>query len=152
MDGSKASEKSWFARVVQRWSRWWRGNRLDPPLRALNLTPPCSECGNPTGLVRLFEYPNGWRLGLWGVADVGGGGADPVSDERARAICEALTPPYAAAKIQAAGFYDDFGYCMDCGKFYCSTHWQVSSTGLGTCPAGHFKSLDPHWHPDWDDL
>lgn len=113
---------------------------------------PCSECGNPTGLVRLFEYPNGWRLGFWGVADVGGGGADPVSDERARAICEALTPPYAAAKIQAAGFYDDFGYCMDCGKFYCSTHWQVSSTGLGTCPAGHFKSLDPHWHPDWDDL
>ncbi len=72
--------------------------------------------------------------------------------ERALAILAALTLPYEAAKIRAADFYDDFGFCIDCAKFYCSTHWQVSTTGGGRCPAGHFKSLDPHWHPDWDEL
>ena len=151
MDGSKASERSWLTRIARRLSRGWGGRRPEPPLRVLDLAPPCSECGTSAGTVRLFEYPDGWRLGFWGVADVGGG-ADPVSDEKARAIREALTSPYDPAKIQAAGFYDDFGFCLDCGKFYCSAHWQVSSTGGGKCPAGHFKSLDPHWHPDWDDL
>lgn len=152
MAGNETSQESLLAGIARRWSSWRRGRRPEPPLRVLNLAAPCSECGAPAGTVRLFEYPSGWRLGFWGVADVGGGAADPVSEEKAQAIREALTPPYDPEKIRAAGFYDDFGFCADCEKFYCSTHWQVSTSGLGTCPAGHSKSLDPHWHPDWDDL
>jgi len=100
----------------------------------------------------LSEHADGWYLRFMGVAGAGNGRGDRISGERAQAIRAALSPPYDTARIQAAGFYDDFGYCTSCGKFYCSTHWQVSTTGAGSCPAGHFKSLDPHWHPDWDDL
>lgn len=98
-----------------------------------------------------MDHPGGWRLGFQGVAGVGGGAADPMSGDEARAMREALTPPYDAAKIRNAGFYDDFGFCLDCEAFYCSAHWQVSTTGGGTCPNGHFKSLDPHWRPDGSD-
>jgi hypothetical protein len=102
--------------------------------------------------VKLFELSGGWRLTFCGVDGSNNGGGDPVSFEKAQAILGALTPPYETAKIQAAGFYDDFGFCVPCAAFYCGTHWQVSPSGCGTCPAGHSKSLDPHWHPDWDDL
>ena len=43
------------------------------------------------------------------------------------------------------GFYDDAGFCQDCNAPYCYRHWHVSETGYGHCPAGHGKSLDPHW-------
>lgn len=102
-------------------------------------------------MVELTERSGGWSLRYEG-AGGGNGKGDPISAERAQAILDALRSPYELARIQAAGFYDDFGYCTLCEKFYCPTHWQVSSTGGGTCPAGHFKSLDPHWHPDWDEL
>ena len=102
-------------------------------------------------MIELSERSGGWHLKYEG-ASGGNGSGDPVSAERAQAILDALHPPYELARIQAAGFYDDLGYCAPCAKFYCHLHWQVSSTGGGTCPAGHFKSLDPHWHPDWDEL
>ena len=113
--------------------------------------PRCTACGAEAVMIELSERSGGWHLRYEGAAG-GSGRGDPISAERAQAILDALSPPYELARIQAAGFYDDLGYCAPCAKFYCHLHWQVSSTGGGTCPAGHFKSLDPHWHPDWDEL
>lgn len=121
-------------------------------MRALSLAPPCASCGARAGVVRLAEYADGWHFAFQGVAGCGNGRGDRIPGEQAQAILDALTPPYEPARITAAGFYDDFGFCVSCEKFYCSAHWHVSTTGCGTCPAGHSKSLDPHWHPDWDDL
>jgi hypothetical protein len=132
--------------------RWLRRRQPVAPTQFLNLSPPCSECGVRTATVFLAEYADGWRLAFQGIAGGNPPGGDPLSVEKAQLIRDALSPPYEASKIRAAGFYDDFGYCIPCEKFYCATHWQVSTSGLGTCPAGHSKSLDPHWHPDWDDL
>ena len=129
------------------WGRRWLP-AVPTPTRVLSLSPPCSECGVSAATVVLAEYADGWRLTFEGVAGYGNGGGDHVSGERAQAIRDALSPPYESARVQAAGFYDDFGYCTSCEKFYCFTHWQVSTTGGGRCPAGHFKSLDPHWQPD----
>jgi len=137
-------------RALSNWSRRWLPG-APTPIQVLDLSPPCSECGNPASRVVLTEYADGWRLAFVGVAGSGNSGADPTTDEKAQAIRDALSPPYAPAKIRAAGFYDDFGYCLPCERFYCSVHWQVSPSGGGSCPAGHFKSLDPHWHPDTDD-
>lgn len=133
-------------------ARWWKRRQPERPTQTLSLDPPCSECGLPAATVRLAEYSSGWHLTFAGVAGLGNGGGDSISAEEVQAIRDALSPPYETARIRAAGFYDDFGFCLTCEKFYCSRHWKVSSTGGGTCPAGHFKSLDPHWHPDWDDL
>ena len=102
--------------------------------------------------IMITESSGSWHLRFVGTAGCGNGSGDPISAERAQAILDAFSPPYETAKIQAAGFYDDFGFCTSCEKFYCTTHWHVSPTGCGTCPAGHSKSLDPHWHPDWEDL
>ena len=129
----------------------WFGRKPDrKPAQVLTLSPDCSVCGASAAKVQLSEYSDGWRLVFEGVAG-GNGAGDPISNEQAQSIREALTPPFESATIDAAGFYDDFGFCRECEAFYCATHWQVTTTGGGTCPAGHFKSLDPYWHPDWDD-
>jgi hypothetical protein len=122
------------------------------------LTTHCSLCGTPAAGIVLWEREDGWYLrfaGFCGMnfaspgpSDVG----DPISTERAQAILAAFQgPDFDVAKIAAAGFYDDAGFCRPCGKFYCETHWNVSASGGGTCPDGHFKSLDPHWSPAWDE-
>lgn len=152
MEGDTPAKTSWIARLTGAFSRWMESRRPKPPLQTFDLTPPCSECGTRAAIVRLSEDSEGWRLEFQGVAGSGNGAGDPISEEKAQAIRNALTPPYNIETIKAAGFYDDFGYCMSCEKFYCGTHWNVSTTGLGTCPAGHARSLDPHWHPDWDDI
>lgn len=152
MEGDTPSKTSWIARRTAAFSRWMESRRPEPPLQTLDLAPQCSECGTRTTVVVLSEYSDGWRLVFQGVNGPGNGSGDPVSEEKAQAIRNALTPPYKTETIKAAGFYDDFGFCTECEAFYCGTHWNVSTTGGGTCPAGHFKSLDPHWHPDWDEL
>lgn len=119
--------------------------------RVLTLDPPCSECGDPAARVVLAERAGGWHLTFVGVGGSGNGRGDRISEDRAKAIIDALTPPYDSAGIHAADVYDDFGFCTYCAEFYCATHWQISASGGGTCPAGHFKSLDPHWSPDLDE-
>lgn len=133
--------------LLTRWRKRWFPEK---PVRVSTLDPPCSECDCSTATVVLSEYSDGWHLRFEGVAGSGNGGGDSIPAEKARAILDALSPPYEPATIRAAGFYDDFGFCTSCEKFYCSEHWRVqeSTSGGGTCPAGHFKSLDPHWSPD----
>lgn len=112
-----------------------------------NLSPPCSVCGQRAATIKLSEVAGGWLLTYSGPGGSNGAG-DRVTADRAAAIRLAFTPPYAAANIDRARFHDHAGFCLKCGKFYCPTHWNVSSTGGGTCPNGHFNSLDPHWSPE----
>lgn len=90
----------------------------------------------PEEFLFLYEGPggsNGWA-------------GDAISPEEAQRIIAACTSP-SAATIRDAGLYDNAGFCVACGAFYCPEHWSISETGYGVCPAGHGKSLDPHWHP-----
>jgi hypothetical protein len=73
---------------------------------------------------------------------------DPISKEKAEIIIAAFSEPFKKSKIKTAEFYDDAGFCSECEQFYCCRHWNLSSTGGGKCPNGHFKSLDPHWSPE----
>lgn len=143
MDTKSTAGTSWTDRL----GRWWKairpGARTPVPLAL----PRCAECGAETVRLELSQGSDDWHMRYVGTSGAGNGAGDAISAQRAQAILAALEPPYQAEEIRAAGFYDDLGFCVPCGKFYCPTHWQVSSTGAGTCPAGHFKSLDPHWHP-----
>ena len=88
--------------------------------------------------------PDGWWLIVEGIA-AGNGSGDPISQERAARYVAAFTPPHSWQKIHGARLYDDCGWCQECDQPYCRAHWNVTSTGYGYCPAGHGKSLDPHW-------
>jgi hypothetical protein len=90
-----------------------------------------------------------WWLRYDGV-ESGSGSGHPVGQDQAERIVAAFAEPLTYARVHDAGFYDDAGFCGPCGKPYCYQHWNVSSTGYGSCPDGHGKSLDPHWHPDDD--
>jgi hypothetical protein len=110
--------------------------------------PRCSICSAAAATIRLFEEAGQWRLVYSGPGGSNGGGGDALDSDRARSIVSGFTEPYVGEKIRAADFHDDAGFCLPCGAFYCVPHWNVSSTGGGRCPQGHFKSLDPHWSPD----
>jgi hypothetical protein len=77
----------------------------------------------------------------------GNGLGDPVSAERAWRIAEGFAEPLSWERVREAGFYDS-GVCQECDAPYCYRHWQVTQSGYGRCPAGHGKSLDPHWSPE----
>ncbi|MCL2011924.1 MAG: hypothetical protein FWG75_03950 [Cystobacterineae bacterium] len=76
---------------------------------------------------------------------------DAIDLERAERIVAAFSNAPSAEAIRAAGFYDGAGFCAGCGCFYCPKHGSVSATGFWTCPRGHGKSVDFHWHPALDD-
>jgi hypothetical protein len=78
----------------------------------------------------------------------GNGYGDPIGPKEAERISEAFTLPYSYARIRLARLYDDAAFCDSCNEAYCYNHWNVSDTGGGRCPKGHWKSLDPHWSPD----
>ncbi len=112
-----------------------------------DLSPVCSKCGQPATTVILLHGRKGLRFQYAGIC-AGNGNGDPVSAKKANAIRKAFSPPYTSEKFRLADLWDEGGFCRECGKFYCFTHWHVSSTGGGWCPKGHFKRLDPHWSPD----
>ncbi len=76
------------------------------------------------------------------------GSGDPIEPEQAKGILSAFAQP--KTNIREADLHDNAGFCIECSEFYCPTHWDISSTGYGTCPKGHGASLDPHWSPDYD--
>lgn len=132
---------------VPRMSFWHRFVKLLGRRTRFNMSPLCALCGRPAALVEIIETSESCFLRYSGPGGSNGTG-DPISAQRASAVREALTPPYGPVKFKAAGFWDDAGFCAECCKFYCPTHWSVSSSGAGRCVQGHFKSLDPHWHPE----
>ena len=111
------------------------------------LAPRCDNCDTPTAQITLTEKFGKWHLQYKGPGGENGRG-DEIPAKRAHAILAAFTPPYNLSQIRAANFYDDAGFCTTCERFYCQTHWNMTNTGGGWCPEGHFKSLDPHWSPE----
>jgi len=130
----------------------------------------CAVCGEPCSRVEVIapgerpaewakwdkrarhsftqrRQPQDWWLLFEGVA-AGNGGGDPIDEDRERRLAEAFAAPYEFERVHTAGFYDDAGFCGDCGKPYCYRHWRVSGSGYGHCPEGYGKSLDPHWSPE----
>ncbi len=112
-----------------------------------DLSPACASCGKPATRIKLIHEVGGVRFRYEGICG-GNGSGDLMPAARVDAIRTAFTTPYAAEKVKLADLYDDGGFCVECGNFYCFNHWNVSTTGGGSCPKGHFKSLDPHWSPN----
>jgi hypothetical protein len=144
-----------------------RAQLMPEMARAMVITPLCAACGAPATRIELvapgqlpaqWEHwpatvrdsfgrhrgPGQWYLIRDGVA-AGNGYGDPVQAGEAGRIAQAFQPPLRYDQVARAGFYDDAGFCQDCDAPYCYRHWRVSGTGYGHCPAGHGKSLDPHW-------
>lgn len=113
------------------------------------------------------QSPEKWWVVYSGPEAGSGPSGSSISEDRAQHVLAMLTTtPLTAEIVNQAGFYDDAGFCTQCGgapatdtsldppadqappRPYCYDHWNVSSTGYGTCPFGHGKSLDPHWSPE----
>jgi hypothetical protein len=133
---------------------------------AMVVTPLCAACGAPATRIELVgpgQLPAQWEHWPRTVRDSFRGTAGPASgtDPRRRGhqqrlrgsrpageagrIVQAFGLPLRYDQVATAGFYDDACLCQDCDAAYCYRHWHVSQTGYGHCPAGHGKSLDPHW-------
>ena len=147
-----------------------RGDANAGMTTGLVAVPVCTTCGAPAARVELIapgQLPASWehwseqqresfrryrdRARWWllyeGIA-AGNGGGDAISAERAAHLVAAFSRPYSYGRVHEAGLYDDAGFCQVCGVAYCCQHWRVSRSGYGHCPAGHGKSLDPHWYPE----
>lgn len=140
------------------------------PAGRLAVRPRCATCGRPASRVELVppgELPADWasRSGeeqalflrnrdperwwfIYEGVESGNGIGNAVSVEEADRIRAAFAEPLAFDAIRGADLYDDAGFCGACGVAYCPQHWHVDRGGYGRCPAGHGKSLDPHWSPD----
>lgn len=114
----------------------------------------CHVCGDVAATAELVAdvtLKDGWRFVFTGIErGTGPSGTTPTDKEAAR-LTRAFSEPLSYGRVRTAWLYDEAGFCRDCEKPYCFEHWNVSTTGGGTCPAGHFKSLDPHWSPDYGD-
>jgi hypothetical protein len=136
--------------------------------------PGCAICGRPSATIEVVpphELPAEWasweearqqafakyrateshQLLYDGPGGSSGWVGEVIDQERAGQIVAAFSTVPSAEAIRAAGFYDGAGFCAECACFYCPKHWSVSATGFGKCPRGHGKSLDPHWHPEFDE-
>jgi hypothetical protein len=133
-----------------------------PTATAMVVGPLCAVCGAPSARIELvapgqlpadwgqwnderqsaFQHrrdPGQWHLLFDGVTAGNGWAGDPIEDSRANRIAEAFRQPWAYARIRAAGFEDDAGFCSKCEAAYCYRHWHVSDNGFGHCPYGHGK-------------
>jgi hypothetical protein len=133
--------------------------------------PPCAACGARSARIELvppgtlpaewhlwsdrhretfarYRDPGRWCLLVEGIAAGNGWAGDTLDAGGAARIAAAFRKPWTYTRVHQAGFYDDAGFCAQCDAPYCFQHWHVSAIGYGHCPAGHGKSLDPHWSPD----
>jgi hypothetical protein len=151
----------------------WRRHEVPPLSRSVECEPECAICGAPTARLELLapgewqtqwdwwssaigdtptehQPDRSWWLIFQGV-DAGNGHGNPMTADEGERLAAIFSAPITFETVRAAGFYDDLGFCEDCGVPYCATHWSVSRGGYGHCPQGHGKSLDPHWSPsDYD--
>ena len=134
------------------------------------MSPKCSVCNNWAAKIEIVEsnvYPKealNWSgeelshyekyrdfdsvyLTYSGPGGSSGNIGNRIDEEKKIALINTFTEPFNPIKMKEH-FYDMAGYCADCKKFYCGTHWNTSAYGYGTCPKGHGKSLDSHWSPD----
>lgn len=153
-----------------RHSRWSTPCHLRAfPIPVL-IEPKCSVCGGASARIEILEpsedpqdldkWESRWRelfrenrdreswwLLFSSIGGANGVAGDPMSEDKAKRWIDALQEPLEFERVRSLDLYDDIGFCGECRKPYCATHWSVSSSGYGTCPEGHGKSLDPHWSP-----
>jgi hypothetical protein len=137
--------------------------------RPMLVAPPCAVCRTAASRIELVapgQFPAEWDQWRSTVQDsilrqrqpwqwwllfkgtaTGNGYGDPIDASRAGRIAQAFQLPLGFAQVHTAGFYDDAGFCEDCDAPYCYHCWHMSEGGVGYCPRGHGKSLDPHWLP-----
>lgn len=113
-----------------------------------DLSPVCDVCGEVASTIKLVYDGKTVELIIEGIC-AGGGGS--ISQKRADKVRAAFALPHTAEKMALSGLDNDGGFCKECSKFYCYTHWNVTSTGGGWCPEGHLKILDPYGWPGDDD-
>lgn len=139
--------------------------------RVVDVKVRCAVCQNPATVVQLappgmmppdfdtwdrdrqdlhrrYHDSDKWQFIYKGIE--AGNGCDDIVADRAAMLAAAFEEPLTYEKVKTSGLYDDAGFCSQCRKPYCFTHWNAGD-GSGTCPQGHWRSLDPHWHPP-DDL
>ncbi|MFW5469517.1 hypothetical protein ACOCJ4_05660 [Knoellia sp. CPCC 206435] len=112
----------------------------------------CGACGSLTSRV-VLQAPSApaesWSLIYQGVMAGNRDRGDAVSLEQAQQLTEAFGAlPLTLERVALANLHDDAGFCSECAVPYCGVHWEGSHDGSGRCPRGHWKSLDPHWHPE----
>lgn len=135
------------------------------------IEPKCAVCGRPSARIEILKPderpsnlddwepqwrelflkhwdPTRWRLLFSSIGGGNGVAGDSMSKDKAERWLAALQGPLTYERVRSLDLYDDIGFCGECRKPYCDTHWTVSASGLGRCPEGHGKSLDPHWSPD----
>ena len=112
--------------------------------------PKCAACDRTAASIRLvygapaMKQPDGVLL----IEDTPGGSNGDgweITAARAERIKAAFAPPHDDfARIRQAGFADDAGFCSECLDFYCWSHWNVLSSGVGWCAKHHTKTIDPY--------
>lgn len=138
-------------------------------LQAFDVDSRCAECGTaaahaeliapgsrPAGfdtwspsdkaLFSQYRVEERWRFIYRGIESGNGWGDDIEEDEAAR-LSHAFTQPLTFERVHTAGLFDDAGFCQGCAVPYCFDHWNDPARAAGTCPNGHWRSLDPHWSP-----
>ncbi|MBY9074219.1 hypothetical protein K1X13_05220 [Nocardioides sp. WL0053] len=90
--------------------------------------------------------PQRWRFIYEGV-EAGNGHGDDIKESEAALLAHAFTVPLTYPRVHTAGLDDDAGFCPTCAVPYCFDHWNSPGRADGTCPRGHWRSLDPHWSP-----
>lgn len=130
---------------------------------AFDVTVRCSVCGGQAARVQVLPCnsealraaPKGtpgqgsrstWRFVYEGVEAGTGPHGNAVTPTEAERLRTAFTVPLTYDAVHTAGLYDDAGFCQMCQRPYCFEHWGAGE-GSGTCPRGHWRSLDPHWYP-----
>lgn len=120
----------------------------------LDVSVRCSKCNQVATRVRLVatgDDSGAWRF-LYSGIEAGNASGSVVDGVEAARIRHAFTEPLSFERVRTAKLHDNAGFCAQCGVAYCRDHWSPSDTGSGTCPRGHWVSLDPHWWPDFDAL
>lgn len=110
----------------------------------------CSVCFRPAAEAEVLLEEGGLRLRYRGPGGSNGERGDPIEPARRVALHLAFVWPYSSERLRRAGLFDEAGFCSGCQRVYCATHWSLTPRGGGFCPEKHFKSLDPHFHPDDD--
>ena len=121
---------------------------MDRTMAVEDLSQSCASCGKVAVKIQLDPSPSGYRFVFSSIGGSNGRG-DEISAARAAALRAALTTPLSKEKLAAVDLERFSGFCRGCAVFYCATHWgSRAHAGAGTCPQGHFETLDPHWSPD----
>jgi hypothetical protein len=140
-----------------------RAQLMPEMAEAMVVTPPCAACGAPATRIELVgpgQLPAQWEQWPATVRDSfplhrGPGQWYLIRDGVATAIRFRPGRPVgspgrsgrrcAMTRWPRPGSTMTPAFARTATRRTATGHWHVSETGYGHCPAGHGKSLDPHW-------